>query len=316
MRRYLLRRILQAVFVLWAAFTVSFVILYLLPGDAVSAKLGGGEAGLSVTPEQLAAAKAEYGLDDPLPLQYGKRLLAALQGDFGRSIATGDDATNMVVSALPPTLAVTGFALALAILFGGGIAIAGTVTRQRWLGNLLLALPPLGISLPPFWVGLLLIQFFSFQLKLLPALGSNGFESLILPAITLAIPTGAIIGQVLAKSLRTQLAEPYAEIALAKGASRSRVHFGHLLRNAAVPTLTIAGVVAGNLIAGSVITETVFSRDGLGRVTSSAVTAQDIPVVQAVIVLAALVFVGINLLVDLVYPLLDPRIRDRETADA
>ncbi|RSM79111.1 peptide ABC transporter permease [Amycolatopsis sp. WAC 01375] len=316
MRRYLLRRILQAVFVLWAAFTVSFVILYLLPGDAVSAKLGGGEAGLSVTPEQLAAAKAEYGLDDPLPLQYGKRLLAALQGDFGRSIATGDDATNMVVSALPPTLAVTGFALVLAILFGGGIAIAGTVTRHRRLGNLLLALPPLGISLPSFWVGLVLIQFFSFQLKLLPALGSNGFESLILPAITLAIPTGAIIGQVLAKSLRTQLAEPYAEIALAKGASRSRVHFGHLLRNAAVPTLTIAGVVAGNLIAGSVITETVFSRDGLGRVTSSAVTAQDIPVVQAVIVLAALVFVGINLLVDLVYPLLDPRIRHRETADA
>ncbi|EMD28784.1 ABC transporter permease [Amycolatopsis azurea] len=316
MKRYLFRRLLQAVFVLWAAFTVSFVILYLLPGDAVSAKLGGGEAGLSVTPEQLAAAKAEYGLDDPLPLQYGKRLVAALQGDFGRSISTGDDATDMVVSALPPTLAVTGFALVLAILFGGGVAFAGTYTRHRWLGNVLLALPPLGISLPPFWVGLILIQFFSFQLRLVPALGSNGFASLILPAITLAIPTGAIIGQVLAKSLRTQLAEPYAEIVLAKGASRLRVHFGHLLRNAAVPTLTIAGVVAGNLIAGSVITETVFSRDGLGRVTSSAVTAQDIPVVQAVIVLAALVFVVINLLVDLVYPLLDPRIRHRETADA
>ncbi|MFE0020487.1 ABC transporter permease [Amycolatopsis sp. NPDC059021] len=308
MRAYLLRRVGQAVFVLWAAFTLSFVILYLLPGDAVSAKLGGGEGGITASPEQLAQARAEYGLDDPLPVQYGKRLLSALHGDFGRSITTGDDAAHMVVSALPPTLAVTGIAVLLAILGGGGIAIAGTYTRRPCLRQLLLSLPPLGISLPTFWVGLLLIQFFSFRLRLFPALGTQGFASLILPAITLALPTGAIIGQVLARSLTAQLAEPYVETASAKGASRLRVHFGHILRNAAVPALTVAGVVAGNLLAGSVITETVFSRDGVGRVTAAAVTNQDIPVVQAVIVLAALVFVVLNLVVDLLYPLLDPRI--------
>ncbi|MFD9966368.1 ABC transporter permease [Amycolatopsis sp. NPDC058986] len=308
MRAYLLRRVGQAVFVLWAAFTLSFVILYLLPGDAVSAKLGGGEGGITVTPEQLAQARAEYGLDDPLPVQYGKRLLSALHGDFGRSITTGDDAAHTVVSAMPPTLAVTGIAVLLAVLGGGGIAIAGTYTRLPWLRQLLLSLPPLGISLPTFWVGLLLIQFFSFRLRLFPALGIQGVASLILPAITLALPTGAIIGQVLARSLNAQLAEPYVETAAAKGASRLRVHFGHILRNAAVPALTVAGVVAGNLLAGSVITETVFSRDGVGRVTAAAVTNQDIPVVQAVIVLAALVFVVLNLVVDLLYPLLDPRI--------
>jgi peptide/nickel transport system permease protein len=308
MRSTVIRRLLQAVVVLWAAFTLSFVILYLLPGDAVLTKLGSAEGGITASPEQIAQARAEYGLDDPVLTQYGKRLLAALHGDFGRSVATGDDATHMVVSALPPTLAVTGLALLLAVFFGGGIAILGTYTRFRALSQLLLSLPPLGISLPSFWVGLLLIQVFSFQLRLLPSLGSQGFQSLILPAITLALPTSAIIGQVLAKSLRTQLAEPYIEIARAKGASRARVHFGHALRNAAVPALTLVGVVAGNLVAGSVVTETVFSRDGVGRVTSAAVTAQDVPVVQAVIVLAAFFFVTINLIVDLLYPLLDPRI--------
>jgi peptide/nickel transport system permease protein len=303
-----LRRLTQAVGVLWAAFTLSFVILYLLPGDAVLTKLGSAEGGINASTEQIAQARAQYGLDDPVLLQYGNRLLAALHGDFGQSISTGEDATQMVLSALPPTLAVTGLALVLAVVFGGGIAVLGTYTRARALSQLLLSLPPLGISLPTFWVGLLLIQVFSFQLRLLPALGSTGPESLILPAITLALPTGAIIGQVLAKSLRTQLAEPYIEIARAKGASRKRVHFGHALRNAALPALTLVGVVAGNLLAGSVITETVFSRDGVGRVTSAAVTAQDIPVVQAVIVLAAFFFVTVNLIVDLLYPLLDPRL--------
>ena len=160
-----------------------------------------------------------------------------------------------------------------------------------------------------FWVGLVLVQVFSFRLHLLPALGNKGFASLILPAITLALPTGAVLGQVLAKSLRTQLAEPYTEIVYAKGASRTRVHFGHALRNAAMPALTLAGVVMGQLLAGAVVIETVFSRDGVGRVTAAAVNRQDIPVVQAVIVLAALFFVVINLVVDLLYPLLDPRVR-------
>jgi peptide/nickel transport system permease protein len=203
-----LRRLTQAVGVLWAAFTLSFVILYLLPGDAVLTKLGSAEGGINASTEQIAQARAQYGLDDPVLLQYGNRLLAALHGDFGQSISTGEDATQMVLSALPPTLAVTGLALVLAVVFGGGIAVLGTYTRARALSQLLLSLPPLGISLPTFWVGLLLIQVFSFQLRLLPALGSTGPESLILPAITLALPTGAIIGQVLAKSLRTQLAEP------------------------------------------------------------------------------------------------------------
>ncbi|WP_018683696.1 ABC transporter permease [Actinokineospora enzanensis] len=302
------RRLAQAVVVLWAAFTLSFVILYLLPGDAALARLGGGE-GVTATPAEIAAVRAEYGLDDSLVVQYGKRLLAALHGDFGTSVITGDTATHMVFGALPSTLALTGLALVLAVVFGAGVAVLGTYTRVRWLGNLLLSLPPLGTSLPSFWVGLVLIQVFSFQLRWVPAIGSDGFVSVVLPAITLALPTGAVIGQVLAKSLRTQLGESYVEIVLAKGASRRRVHFGHALRNAALPAVTLVGVVLGNLLAGTVVTEAVFSRDGVGRVTAAAVGTQDIPVVQAVIVLSAFFFVLINLAVDLLYPLLDPRLR-------
>jgi peptide/nickel transport system permease protein len=309
MRRYVLRRVAQAVIVLWAAFTLSFVILYLLPGDAVLAKLGGGEGAVTATPEQVAQLRAQYGLDDPWPVQYGKRLLGALHGDFGRSIATGDTATHLVLTALPATLAVAGLGLLLAVVFGAGTALLGTYTRLKWLGNLLLSLPSLGISLPVFWVGLVLIQLFSFQLRVLPALGNQGPQSLILPAITIALPPGAVIGQVLAKSLRTQLAEAYVETAKAKGAGRGRVHFGHALRNAMIPVLTMVGVLTGQLLAGSVVTETVFSRDGIGRVTTTAVNAQDVPVVQAVIVLAAFFFVVINLVVDLLYPLLDPRVQ-------
>ncbi|MEU3270355.1 ABC transporter permease [Saccharomonospora sp. NPDC006951] len=305
---YVLRRLTQTVLVLWAAFTLSFVILYLLPGDAVLTKLGSAEGGITADPEELAAIRAEYGMDEPVLVQYLDRLFAALTGDFGTSVTTGETATHMVVSALPSTLAIAVPALVLAIVIGGGVALLGTYTRQRWLGQLLLSLPPLGISLPPFWVGLLLIQLFSFELRLLPAMGAEGISSVILPSVTLALPVGAIVAQVLAKSLATQQAQPYVDVVAAKGASRVRVHIGHVLRNAAVPALTLAGVVTGNLLAGSVVTETVFSRDGIGRVTADAVTAQDIPVVQAVIVLAAAVFVLINLIVDLVYPVLDPRI--------
>jgi peptide/nickel transport system permease protein len=171
-----------------------------------------------------------------------------------------------------------------------------------------MSLPTLGVSLPTFWVGLMLIQVVSFQWELLPALGNEGVRGLVLPAITLALPTGAVIGQILARSLLATLADPYIETATAKGAGRVRIHLRHALPNAAIPALTMVGVLAGNLLAGSVVIETVFSRSGIGRITVAAVSTQDLPVVQGVVVLGALVFVTANLIVDLLYPLLDPRI--------
>ncbi|MFD3838536.1 ABC transporter permease [Streptomyces sp. NPDC058642] len=308
MRRYVIKRVAQAVGVLWSAYTVSFLVLDFLPGDPVTAMAGAGMDSGDVDPARLAALRHEYGFDKPVLVQYADYLGRAVRGDFGDAVSTGRPVTATLADALPQTLQLTGAALLLAVLLGGGLAVVATYTSRRWLRQLLLSLPPLGVSVPTFWVGLLLVEAFSFRLRWFPAFGNDGLRGLVLPALTLAIPTGAQVAQVLAKSLLTALDQAYVETARAKGAGRWRVHLRHALRNASLPALTVVGLLVGQLIAGSVVVETVFSRDGLGRVTAAAVTSQDIPLVQGVVVFGALIFVATNLLVDLVYPLLDPRI--------
>ena len=312
MGRYVLRRAGQGLFVLWAAFTISFFVLYMLPSDPAALMASGGGEADQVDPALLDALRAQYGLDRPVLVQYADALWHALRLDFGASYASGAPASELVLQALPETLKLTVSALVLAIVLGGGLAIASTYPRARWLRHALASLPPLGVALPTFWVGLLLLQWFSFQVPVFPAIGNEGAISLVLPAITLAIPASASIAQILARSLRGTLTEPYVETARAKGASRARVHFAHALRNAAIPALTVLGVMVGGLLGGAVVTETVFSRAGLGRLTVTSVNAQDIPVVQAVVVFSAIVFVVVTLVVDLVYPLLDPRIDARQ----
>jgi len=305
--RYLAARVAQALGVLWAAYTVSFLVLFALPGDPVSALVGGDSS--DVTPEQLDAVRAEYGFDRPLPVQYVQRLGQVLTGDLGRSVATGRPVTELLGEAVGPTVQIAAAGLLVARVVGGGLAITAHATRHRALAGLLLALPPLGVAVPSFWFGLALVQLFSFTFPLFPAVGQKGPASLVLPALTLALPTGAVVAQVLSASLRRTLREPFVDTAWAKGAGPARVHLGHVLRNAAPPALTMTGLVVGGLLSGAVVTETVFSRAGLGRLTASSVGAQDLPVVQGVVLLAAVVFVAVNLVVDLVHPVLDPRLR-------
>ncbi|MEH3088442.1 MAG: ABC transporter permease [Microbacterium arborescens] len=310
---YIARRVGQGVVVLWAAYTVSFLVLFLLPGDAAALFAGGADQE-AVDPELVARLRAELGLDRPLWEQYLTALGRALVGDFGTSTQTGRAAADLLGEALPPTLALTGFAFVLSVVLGAALALAASLTRTPWLRNLLFSLPPIGVSIPVFWIGLLLLQAFSFQLRLFPAMGDDGFVSLVLPAVTIAIPSGAFIAQLLSRSLRSTLAQPFVEVVRAKGASEARVQFGHALRNAVIPTLTMGGVLVGGLLSGAVVTETVFSRLGIGRLVVTAVNNRDVPVVQIVVVFAALVFVVANLLVDLVYPLVDRRITLARTA--
>ncbi|HKP07729.1 MAG TPA: ABC transporter permease [Microbacterium sp.] len=311
--RYIARRIGQGLVVLWAAYTISFLILYLLPGDAATLFAGGGDQE-SIDPALVAKLRTELGLDRPLYEQYLVALGKALTGDFGVSTQTGRPASDLLLESLPPTLALTAFAFVLSVVFGVVLALAASLARAQWLRNLLSSLPPLGVSIPVFWIGLLLLQAFSFRIRLFPSMGNEGFESLVLPAITIAIPSGAFIAQLLSRSLRSTLAQPYVEIVRAKGASERRVQLGHAFRNAAIPSLTMIGVLIGGLLSGAVVTETVFSRLGIGRLVVTAVNNRDVPVVQTVVVFAALVFVVANLVVDLVYPLIDRRITLARTA--
>jgi peptide/nickel transport system permease protein len=315
MIRYIGQRLLQGAFVLWAAYTVSFFILYLLPGDAVSIMASGDEQN-AVDPALVGKLRSEYGLDRPIHEQYGIALVKALQLDFGVSIKNGVAATQAVGEVLPETikLAIAGFALA--VLLGSALAVAATFSGNRWVRQVFSSVPPLGIALPTFWIGLLLLQLFSFRLHLFPAIGNDGAESIVLPALTLAIPTAAVIAQLLSRSLHQTLGEPYIEQIRAKGASEALIQFGHALRNAAIPTLTMLGILVGNLLAGAVVSETVFSRAGIGRLTVTAVNSRDIPVVQTLVVLAAAIFVVTSLIVDLIYPLVDPRINVGTTAKA
>ena len=307
MTRYVIARVAQASAVLWAAFTLSFAVLYLLPGDPVELA-GAATPGTPVDPAALDEMRARYGLDQPVWQQYWTALTHALQGDLGRSMSTGQTVTGALADNLPATLALAASALLLALVFGAALAMATTYTERRWLRGLLTAIPPIGASAPTFWVGLLLLQLFSFRLRLGPAFGDTGFAGTVLPAVTLAIPVGAVIAQVLYTGLAQTWRQPFVGVAFAKGASRWWVQVRHVLRPAVAPALTVAGVWVGTVLAGSVIVETVFSRAGLGRLTQTAVLAQDIPVVQGIVLLSAVAYVLVNLVVDLAYPVLDPRV--------
>jgi peptide/nickel transport system permease protein len=307
MQRSLLRRVGQSVLVLWAAFTLSFFLLQVLPGDAVLIKFQNPDLGLS--PDQIAEMRLAYGADNPLWQQYVHTLLAMLHGDFGYSVQAGVPVSEQLASNLPATLqlALLGFALATLIAFA--LAALSRLPTLRFLRSLLQSMPALFISLPTFWLGIALIQLFSFQLRWIPVINPSALQGLILPVITVAMPISAPLAQILLRSIDQVSTQPFVAVARAKGASESHVLWHHVMRNALLPVLNVAGLLLGELIAGALITETVFGLSGIGQLTQQAVNNQDVAVLQAVVMISALAFVLINLLVDALMPLFDPRLQ-------
>lgn len=309
---YALRRAGQAAIVLIAAFTATFILLQLLPGDAILIKYENPELGL--TPEQIEAIRVAYGADSSWWEQYWVTLTGYAQGDFGYSTQYGTGVLQLIGEALPPTAALATLGFLLAVVIAVAIAVLSTLAPFAWLRQALQALPGVFVAIPVFWLGILLIQVFSFGLGWVPIVGADPVQGLILPVITLAVPISAPLAQILVRSIDEVQLQPFVTVVRAKGASPSWVLWRSVARNALLPTLTIAGVLFGELIGGAVVTETVFGRPGIGRVTEQAVANQDIPVLQGIVVLAAFTFVVVNLVVDLLYPVLDPRLRSAKRA--
>jgi peptide/nickel transport system permease protein len=312
MTRYLLGRVGQALVVLAVTFTAAFLLLQVLPGDAIMIKFMSPEMGL--TPAQIADIRASYGADLPLWQQYLKTVGNFLTGNFGYSIQAGVPVSQQLATNLPSTLLLASLAFVAAVLLTIVLAALSNLTGMGWLRAGLQSLPSLFISVPVFWLGIMLIQIFSFQLGLVSVISPGPVEKLILPVATLAIPISAPLAQILMRNIDEVLTQPFVAVARAKGASRAWVLARHVARNAVLPTLTIAGVLFGELLAGAVVTEAVFGLSGLGGLTYQAVGNHDTAVLQAIVVISAFAFVTINLAVDLLYPILDPRLARKVAA--
>lgn len=304
---YVLKRIGQAVLVVFIAFTATFLLMQALPGDGILARYESPELGL--TAAQIQELRVLYGTDQPIWRQYFTTLGNFLRGDFGTSIQTGASVTDLVLTALPATVLLAAAGFLLAALVALPLATLATFGPFPWLRNALRSVPPLFVSIPAFWVAIMLIQIFSFRLGWVPVIGADGLTALILPALTIAIPISAPLAQVLIRSIDEVLERPFVTVVRARGAGEGWLLWRNVAKNALLPTITIAGVLFGELVAGAVITEEVFGRAGLGSLTVDAVGHRDIPVIQAVVILTAIGFVVINLIVDLAYPLIDPRLR-------
>lgn len=291
------------VLALWGAVTIVFLATRLI-GDPATLLLPVGAG-----PEQLAALRADLGLDRPLAVQYGRYLLDALTGDFGTSFQHGRPAMDLVLERLPATASLAGVALALGVTIGAILGTLGALTRHAGARAAVMTLAALGQATPAFWLGIMLIMVFSVFLGWLPTGGASGPASVILPAITLSVAIAASVARLLRASLVEVLAEDHVRTARAKGLAPSTILIWHVLRNGLTPVLTLAGILAGELLGGAIVVETVFAWPGVGRLLIQAIAARDFPVVQAAVLVVAGLYVVSTLVVDLLYGLVDPRVR-------
>ncbi len=304
MRRYILRRIGLLVPVVIGVVTVVFLIVHFIPGDPVEIMLG--EQALAVDKETL---RRQMGLDKPLHVQYVDFLARLARGDLGRSLHTKRPVLESIVRRLPATLELALAAMVVALVLAIPLGLLSAYKKDTVVdqGSMLFAL--LGISMPNFWLGPLLIIVFSLKLGWLPVSGRGSLAHVVLPAITLGTAMAAILTRMTRASMLDVIQSDYITTARAKGVRESRVVLKHAFRNALIPVVTIVGLQIGGLLAGSIITETIFAWPGIGRLVIQAINARDYPLVQGCVLVIALGYVLVNFLTDLLYGLIDPRIR-------
>ncbi|HEX5531691.1 MAG TPA: nickel ABC transporter permease [Methylomirabilota bacterium] len=305
MRSYLLRRLWQSLLVLFGVSVVVFFILH-LTGDPAALLLPP-----DATAEDIAKFRTAMGFDDPWVVQYARFLKGAVRGDFGESLRHGEPAMGLVLERLPATFELAGAGLLIALTLAIPAGIVSAVRRNTSVDYVSTVVALLGQAMPTFWLGIMLILVFSVRLNWLPSSGRGSLEHLILPAITLGLFTTARITRLTRSGMLEVLGQDYIRTARAKGVGESPVVWKHALKNASIPIVTIVGIELGTLLGGSVITETIFAWPGVGRLSVQAIFNRDYPVVQSAVFLLASTFVIVNLLVDVIYTYLDPRIRYR-----
>jgi peptide/nickel transport system permease protein len=306
--RYIGHRLTQLGVVLLLVSAVIFSIMHALPGDPVQLMLAGSESG-SVTPERQEELRAQLGLNDPLPIQYGRFLSGAVRGDLGTSVRLRAPVIDLILDRLGSTLALSLGGILFAVLFGVTIGCLAALKQGSWIDTLSMIMAYVGVSLPLFWLGLLLILVFSFQLEWFPPAGQTGLRSLVLPSLSLGLISAGLIARLTRAAMVEVLVQDYIRTARSKGLPEHLVIARHALRNSLVPVLTILGMQFGAMLSGAVVTETVFSRPGLGRLVVSAILWKDYPLVQGIVLFMATVYVVVNLLVDVYAAWLDPRTR-------
>jgi peptide/nickel transport system permease protein len=312
LHRYILRRLAALVATLVFVSLLVFVVVRVLPGDPALVILG-----LEASPDSVARVRQSLGLDRPIPVQYAQWVGRALRGDLGRSIQYDLPVGALILSRLAVTLPLTLLAAAFMIAAAIPLGVFAATRHRRWGDYLTMTLSQLGVAIPGFWAGLLLILLFSVRLGWVQAGGFDGWRqgllpglrSLLLPAVALGLFQFAVLARTTRSAVLEVLREEYVKTARAKGLAERRVLFRHALRNALIPVVTVAGVQLGQLLAGSIILESVFYLPGLGRLTLAAISARDLPVVQGVVLFVASMIVTVNAAVDILYGLLDPRIR-------
>lgn len=304
MSRYLISRLWQTVPVVFGVVTIVFFLLHMIPGDPVEIMLGE-----NAVPAQKEELRRELRLDRPLAVQYADFLAGLPRGDLGTSFRSREPVLREILARFPATLLLALASMAVALLVALPLGVVSAMRPRTLVDHLAGFFAMLGLSMPNFWLGPLLILFFSIRLGVLPVGGSGTAAHLVLPAVTMGTGMAAILMRMLRSSLLEEVRREYVQVAAARGLSRRAAVVRHALRNALIPVLTVLGLQFGSLLAGSVITETIFSWPGIGRLTVQAIDARDYPLVQGCVLFLAALTVAVNLVTDLLYSRLDPRIR-------
>jgi peptide/nickel transport system permease protein len=305
MTRYILRRLVQAIPVLLGITLFTFLIAHLTPGDPVVIY----SMGKPLSEEREAQIREQFGLNRPLWEQYRDYMANLLRGDLGSGLHDKRPVWDTIREAIWPTLQLTLAGLTVAIVVGVPLGILAALSHNTWLDSAAMVVALLGVSTPVFYLGLLLLFAFSFQFHLFPATGTGGWQNLVLPALTVGFASAAYIARLVRSSMLEVLRQDYVTTARAKGVRERVVVTSHALKNALIPVVTYFGILLAGLLTGAVVTEQVFSRPGLGRVAITAITSRDFPLIQGTVLVTAIVYVLVNLVIDLSYAAFDPRIR-------